>query len=66
MNKPEIRKCVFPDCNNPGMSLGLRGENSPVLKAGGDKSKRASFCRFHQKGKGKPERLAWQGKAIPQ
>lgn len=53
-------KCIMPDCEKGRAAMGKRGENSPIVQAGGDKSKRSKFCRFHLKGKGKPERIEWQ------
>lgn len=32
-----------------------RGKNSPLYDI--DQSRRWAYCRYHQKGKGKPERL---------
>lgn len=52
--------CTFPGCTNGARARGRRGPNSPVLQAGGDKSHRYKFCTFHQKGKGKADRVAWQ------
>ena len=55
-----IEKCIVPDCTNGRAATGKRGANSPIVQAGGDKSKRSSFCRFHLKGKGKQARIDWQ------
>lgn len=55
MSEPD--KCIMPDCKNGRAAVGKRGANSPIVLEGGDKSKRSSYCRYHLKGKGKPDRI---------
>lgn len=54
----EIPLCDYPNCKNRKAAKARRGESSPLYST--DQSKRWHFCRPHQKGKLKQQRLDWQ------